>query len=421
MKHTGIADGIFRLSAHIQDLLFEGMWPLPHGMSMNSYIVKGNDIAIIDGVCGWDGVPETLFRQFEEMGLSAQDIRYVVLNHMEPDHTGWLTALKEVTGGFELVATPKALRLAKSFFGLDGSFCTLHPVKSGDRIELGKGKRLRFEEIPNVHWPETMATYEESTRTLFPCDAFGSFGTIREDAPFDDQLSESELAFFEEEAIRYYANIVAAFSGPVLKALEKLEPLDIRVLAPGHGIVWRKNPQRIIRLYRRLAEWASSPTEPEITLIWAGSKRSMEPFLQTVLEGIQEEGVRIHVHKVPETHISYILPSALRSRAVILGIPYSVEPLPAPLAHVLDDLGRKRITGRELFWFLGAEGLDPQERQQIETSIEGELERIFEKYQMRWNWDRNRGHDPSRIHTWMKEFVQNHPQSFADQRVACGT
>jgi flavorubredoxin len=383
MKYSNVTDGIFRLSAHIHDLLFEGMWPLPHGMSMNSYIVQGKEIAIIDGVCGWDGVPETLFRQFEERGLSVQDIRYVVLNHMEPDHTGWLVPLKQITRGFELVATPKALRLAKSFFGLDESFCTLHPVKSGDRIDLGKGKVLRFEEIPNVHWPETMATYEESSRTLFPCDAFGSFGAIREEAPFDDQLSESELAFFEEEAVRYFANIVAAFSGPVKKALEKIDSLDIRVLAPGHGIVWRKNPGRIVELYRRLAEWSTDPTEPEITLLWAGTEPSMGPLVKAAIDGAREEGVQIHVHKVPETHISYILSSVLRSSGVIMGIPYSSDPLPSPLAHALDDLGRKRMTGRKFFWFLQGKGLEPEGEQRSEALVE-EIDRILEKYQMRW-------------------------------------
>jgi len=384
MQIAHITEGLYRLSAHIEGILFEGMWPLPHGMTMNSYIVKGKEIAIIDGVCGWDGVPETLFRQFEELGLSVQDIRYVVLNHMEPDHTGWLTPLKKVARGFELVATPKALRLAKSFFGLDESFCALHPVKSGDRIDLGHGKILRFEEIPNVHWPETMATYEESSGTLFPCDAFGSFGSVPDYAPFDDRLSEKELARFEEEAIRYYANIVAAFSAAVKKAIEKLSPLDIRIVAPGHGIIWRKDPQRIIELYNRLAQWSTYPTEPEITLIWAGRERSMGSFIQSAIEAIQQEGCRVHVHKVPNTHISYILPSVLRSKGVMFGIPYSADPIPSPIVHVLDDLGRKRILERSFFWFLGAEGMDLHEQIQREASIEEEMNRIFEKYQMRW-------------------------------------
>ncbi|MCX7787748.1 MAG: FprA family A-type flavoprotein, partial [Spirochaetes bacterium] len=305
MEYSILTEGIYRLSAHIEGILFEGMWPLPHGMTMSSYIVKGKDIAIIDGVCGWDGVPETLFQQFDALGLSIGDIRYVVLNHMEPDHTGWLTDLKKATQGFELVATPKALRLAKSFFGLDESFCTLHPVKSGDRIDLGKGRILRFEEIPNVHWPETMATYEESTGTLFSCDAFGSFGRVPEETYCDDLLTEEGIRFFEQEAIRYYANIVAAFSLPVQKDIEKLTPLDIRIVAPGHGIIWKKNPQRIIELYGRLAEWATSPTEPEITLIWAGKEQSMGRLLNPIIHAAEKEGVTVHVHKVPDTHISY--------------------------------------------------------------------------------------------------------------------
>ena len=384
MKPIQVTDGIFRLSAHIQNILFEGLWPIPYGMTMNSYIVKGRDIALIDGVCGWDGVPETLFRQFDEIGLSVHDIRYVVLNHLEPDHTGWLTALKKVTQGFELVATSRALRLAKSFFGLDASFCTLRPVQSGDRIDLGNGRVLRFEEIPNVHWPETMATYEERTGTLFPCDAFGSFGSVPDHAPFDDRLSKKELAFFEEEAIRYYANIVAAFSAAVKKAIEKLSPLDIRIVAPGHGIVWKKDPERIVDLYRRLAEWSTEPAEQEITLLWAGTERSMGDLLKVVRNEAEEEGVRLHVHKVPDTHISTILASVLRSTGVIIGIPPSSDPLPSPMAHVLDDLGRKRMTNRLFFWFGRTAGIYGQTNLQPDSSTDEELNRIFQKYQIRW-------------------------------------
>ncbi|MFQ3620376.1 MAG: FprA family A-type flavoprotein [Spirochaetales bacterium] len=401
MQSSLITEGIYRLSAHIHTILFEGIWPLPQGMTMNSYIVQGKDIAIIDGVCGWDGVPETLFQQFDQLGLSVGDIRYVVLNHMEPDHTGWLEPLKKITRGFELVATPRALRLAKSFFGLDETFCTLHPVKSGDRIDLGRGKVLQFEEIPNVHWPETMATYEQSTQTLFSCDAFGSFGAVPDSTPSDDLLSEKLLTHFEQEAIRYYANIVAAFYLPVLKAIEKLRPLPIRILAPGHGLVWKKDPGRIITLYQRLAEQTPAPKEKGITLLWTGPSSTLSPLIGEITQKMHNASIPLYVHRVPPTHVSYILSSILRSSVVILGLPPFVTELPSPLAHILDDLGRKKIGGRT-FFCLRANLQTKNTRssdlslleQDLETinpftetagsCIEEEIAQISRKYQVRW-------------------------------------
>src|SRR5512143_2233226 len=150
MRASQVTDGIFRLSANIgSDILFEGIWPLPHGAAMNSYIVKGREVAIVDGVCGWDGVPETLYSQMEQIGVDVKDIRYVVINHTEPDHTGWLKSFLNITSDFEVVITQKGLDLAKAFYSLDVKFRT---VTSGDSIDLGNGKKLLFEETPNVHW-----------------------------------------------------------------------------------------------------------------------------------------------------------------------------------------------------------------------------------------------------------------------------
>ncbi len=169
MRANEVADGIYRLCANIgSEVLFEGIWPLPKGASMNSYLVKGKDVAIIDGVGDWDGVPETLYAQLDELGVKAEDIRYVIINHTEPDHTGWLRSFSSMNHDFEVLATARGVELAKAFFGLDVAF---RAVKSGDSVDLGNGKRLVFEEIPNVHWPDTMATFETSTGTLLCCDA----------------------------------------------------------------------------------------------------------------------------------------------------------------------------------------------------------------------------------------------------------
>jgi flavorubredoxin len=376
MHGSLVTDGIYRLSAKVHNILFEGLWPIPHGVSMNSYIVKGDEVAIIDGVCGWDGVPETLYRQLDDIGVDVKDIRYVVLNHLEPDHSGWLESFAGLTRGFEIVASAKGIEVAKAFYGFDERF-RFRAVRSGDIIDLGAGKKLLFEEIPNVHWPETMATYEMGTGTLLPCDAFGSFGAIAGDAPFDDDLTEEQLAFFEGETLRYYANIVSAFSLPVRKAIDKLAPVPIKVIAPGHGIVWRRNPGRILDMYKKLSSYAGGPAEAEVTVIWGSMYGMTEKGVEPVVEGVKAEGLPVHVHRTPETHLSYILASALRSGGIVLGMPtYEYRMFP-PVAHVLDDLGRKRIVNRKAFRF-GSFGWS--------GGAQKELDEMMRSHRMGWDF-----------------------------------
>jgi flavorubredoxin len=140
----------------------------------------------------------------------------------------------------------------------------------------------------------------------------------------------------------------------------------------------------------------------------------MGPLVKAAIDGAREEGVQIHVHKVPETHISYILSSVLRSSGVIMGIPYSSDPLPSPLAHALDDLGRKRMTGRKFFWFLQAKGLEPEGEQRSEALVE-EIDRILEKYQMRWE-----ALESAHIPRHTEEIVYQQSRALAMELVAGG-
>lgn len=343
MKASEVADGIFRLSANIgSNMLFEGIWPLPNGASMNSYLVKGRDVAIIDGVGAWDGVPETLYAQFAQVGVKVEDIRYVVINHTEPDHTGWLRSFASMTSDFEVLITAKGLELAKAFYDLDVPY---RVVKSGDSVDLGNGKQLVFEEAPNVHWPDTMVTFEPTTGCLFCCDAFGTFGAVDE-ASYDDQLDESQLKFYEREALRYYANIVGRFSMAVNKAIDKVRKLDVRIVAPGHGPVWRQNPERIIRLYERLASYAKGPAKPLVTVLWGSMYGNTEKIVAPLLEGIAAEGVESVVYQVPQSHIGDILASAWESTGIALAMPtYEFQMFP-PMATILDELGRKHVKAK---------------------------------------------------------------------------
>jgi flavorubredoxin len=374
MKASPVADGIFRLSANIgSDVLFEGIWPLPNGASMNSYLVKGRDVAIIDGVCDWDGVPATLYAQLDELGVKVGDIRYVVINHTEPDHTGWLRTFATMTNDFEVLITAKGMELAKAFYGLDVPF---RVVKSGDSIDLGNGKQLVFEEIPNVHWPDTMVTFEPSSGTLFCCDAFGTFGAI-DGAPYDDQLDEQQLAFFEREALRYYANIVGRFSTPVNSAIAKVKKLPLRIVAPGHGPVWRRDPGRIVGLYERLASYAKGPAKPLVMVLWGSMYGNTEKTVAPLLEGIADEGVESVVYQVPQSHIGDILASAWEATGIALAMPtYEYQMFP-PMAVILDELGRKHVKGK-LALRVGSFGWS--------GGAQKELDEIIEHRKMGWQF-----------------------------------
>ncbi|MFW5801223.1 MAG: FprA family A-type flavoprotein [Spirochaeta sp.] len=371
---TEVVDGVFRLSANVHDILFEGMWPIPHGVAMNSYIVKGDKVAIIDGVCEWDGVPETLFAQLDQMDVKVEDIDYVILNHLEPDHTGWLNAFKKIRKDFTIVTSKKGADVAEAFYGITENIQT---VVSGDEIDLGQGRVLQFYEIPNVHWPETIATYDVKSKTLFPCDAFGSFGAVADSAPYDDQLGQSQIDFFEDEALRYYANIVGAFSLPTRKAIEKLGPLDIKIIAPGHGIVWRKDPGKIVNDYLRYVSYSKGPAKPVVTVIWGTMYGMSAQGVKPVVEGLESAGVTVHVHQVPETNVSYILKDVWQSTGVVLGMPtYEYKMFP-PMVAVLDEIGKKKALNRLAFRF-GSYGWS--------GGAQKELDEINDRLKMNWQF-----------------------------------
>jgi len=327
------------------DTLFEGMWPLPHGCSMNAYVIKGHDIALVDGVWAHKNAPASLLAQLQGMGLEPRDIRYVIMNHAEPDHTGWLKTFLELTDRFELVGTEKGVELARAFYGAD---LTCRVVRTGDSIDLGKGKRLHFVEVPNVHWPETMVTYEEFTGALLSCDLFGSFGALGVDV-CDDQMRAEEQRLYEDEALRYYSNVIARFSSSVVRAIDKVSEFDIQIVAPAHGPVWRGNPQRIIELYRRFASFGEGPAEPVVTVIWGSMYGNTEEAVEPLIAGLASEGVEALVHRVPETHVSHVLASAWRSTGIILAMPTHEFMMFPPMADVLEELGRKQVTNKVAF------------------------------------------------------------------------
>lgn len=373
MNVTKVTEDIYQLSVNMEDILFEGLWEIPNGVSVNSYIIKGEKTAIVDGVCGWDGVPESLFKLLDKLGIDPKSIEYLIINHMEPDHSGWIEDFKKINNDFKIVCSQKSAELLDAFYGHTENITV---VKDNDTLDLGKNHVLKFVEIPNVHWPDTIATFDTLTGTLFPCDAFGSFGTVT-DSNYDDMLTSEEIEFYEREAVRYYSNIVAAFSMPVKKAIEKCAPLPIKVIAPGHGIVWRENPSKIIEDYIRYASYQKGSAKEEITLIWGSMYGMTEKAVNHVVELLEKENIKVNSHQVPQDSWGTVLASAWNSTGIILAMPtYEYKMFP-PMAAALEELGKKKLQGRKAFR-LGSYGWS--------GGAQKELDEIMDRYCMNWDF-----------------------------------
>lgn len=322
--------------------LFEGLWPITQeGVSYNSYLINDEKKAIIDLTRSVKG-DEYLSKIDHITDLS--EIEYVIVNHMEPDHSGLIRTLRRIVPEVTLVGTAKTKEMLEKFFSITDNVLV---VNDGDILPLGN-RTLQFLSTPFLHWPETMMTYDIQDKILFSCDAFGSYGAIR-GALFDDDCKSRE--FYLKEALRYFVNIVANFSSRVLAAIEKLKDLPTDIIAPSHGLIWRQNIPLIVDLYKKWAQCANGVTEPGVTLIYGSMYGNTEIVMNAVAEGIAAEGVPLDIFDVARTHVSYILPSLWTKRGVMIGAPtYEVSLFPT-MAEVLRMAGHKRIRQKKAAFF----------------------------------------------------------------------
>ena len=348
MQAVKLADKIFWIGAnvHTEDL-FEGIWPIPNGIALNSYVIKAEKIAVIELVREWGGASIGFLESLKSLNISLKDIDYVILNHLEPDHTGFAHILKSLAPKSKFVATEKGAALLDGFYGMKDNIIV---AKSGDSIDLGQGKSLEFTEIPHVHWPETMATFETDSKILFSGDAFGAFG-VHQGSIFDDETPQANKSYWEDEMLRYYANIISMFSPSVIKAIESLSPLDINMIAPSHGLVWRSKPEVVIKKYIRYANYNKNFAEPEICVVWGSMYGNTEAMLNAILKGISSEGIPVHVHRVPNEDASFILADAYKSAGLVIGTPtyeYSMFP---PMKYLMELLQKKHIWYKKVLFF----------------------------------------------------------------------
>lgn len=372
MFKSKVADNIFQTSINLHGILFEGLWEIPEGVSINSYIVKGDDVAIIDGFLVEESV-EPMMEYLEELNIDSSDVKYLIVNHTEPDHSGWIKEFRKVNPDVTIVCNAKSQDLIKSFYDIDENILVL---EDGDTVDLGQGHVLKAVMMPNVHWPDTMSMFDEKTGTLFSCDMYGSFGEISE-GNYDDNITEEDVKFYEREAMRYYSNIMASFSTAIKSAVEKTKELPYKIIAPSHGIVWRENPDKIIEDYIKYASYQRGVAEEKITVIWGSMYGMTEEAAMIAVDALKDEGIEVDVHNVPESNVGEILKSVWRSTGVVLAMPtYEYKMFPA-MFSVLDEIGKKRVQGRKALR-LGSYGWS--------GGAQRELDYVLEHNRMNWEF-----------------------------------
>lgn len=334
-----VADGVFYVGVDDLELdIFESLWPLPNGVSYNSYLVVGSDkTALIDTVNA--RFSKQLLDNVAE-ALRGRELNYVVLNHMEHDHSGSLPHVLEAYPNAIVVGTPMAMSMAKSFYGVADRYIA---VKDGDVISLG-GKTLKFIHAPWLHWPETMVTYLLENRILFSCDAFGSFGALRNKL-FDEEV---DMKLYLDEAKRYFSNIVAPVASYVLKAIEKLGSLKIDILAPSHGPLY-KRPHEIIRFY---VDWSKPKFEPKVVIAYSSMYGNVEKMASEVARGVKSKGVRSILVDLSRTHISYVLKEVIDAPSIAIGSPTYDGDLHPHVKAFIDYLAIKKIKQRNVGIFV---------------------------------------------------------------------
>ncbi len=287
--------------------LFENNWPLPNGVAYNSYIVKAEKNALIDTL--EFGSKDDYLDVINDI-LEGKKLDYLIVNHMEPDHSSMVGILLKFYPEIKIVGNNKTFKMLEAYYKVTAN--NFHEVKDGEILDLG-GKKLQFFLTPWVHWPETMMTYDPDEKILFSCDAFGTFGTL-DGAIFDDEIN---FSFYEDEARRYFSNIVGKYSNMVQKALAKLSGTEIKMVCPSHGPVWRSNPSVIISLYDRLSRHEG---EDGVVIAFASMYGNTEKMADYVARMLAEDGIKnIRIFDVSKTHASFILSEIWKYNRVILG------------------------------------------------------------------------------------------------------
>lgn len=295
------------------------------GSTYNSYLIKDRKTALIDTT--WYPFREEYVANLEkEVGL--YNIDYIIANHSETDHSGGLKLLLEKIPGTPVYCTANGAKMLKKHYHQDWNF---QIVKTGDTLNLGEYELL-FIEAPMLHWPDSMFTYVKGAAVLMPNDAFGQhYATSRF---FNDEVDECELY---QEALKYYANILTPFSRQVRQKIDQFKTLNLPVdiIAPSHGVIWRKNPLQIVEKYY---EWAGDYQEDFVAIVYDTMWNGTKHMAHAIALGLEEAGVKAKIFHAPTTDHTELIAQIFKAKAMIVGSPTMNNVVLTSIAGVMGEV-----------------------------------------------------------------------------------
>jgi len=330
-----ITDDLIWVGANDRRLaMFEGVYSVPYGVSYNSYLLLDEKTVL------FDTVDKTVGRRFfenVEFALDGRELDFLIIQHMEPDHSAVLNEFIHRYPDTKIVCNAKIQLLIKQFFNLD---VDAFIVKEGDTLNTGK-HNLSFVMAPMVHWPEVMMTYDSTDSILFSADAFGTFGALN-GAIFADEV-DFDLDYMNE-ARRYYTNIVGKYGPQVQAVLNKAAALDIKMICPLHGFVWRENLTDIISKY---SLWSSyQPEESGVMIAYASVYGNTENAAEILSSLLRNKGIKTVMFDVSVTPVSEIIAAAFRwSHLVFASTTYNMG-IFVSMEEMLSDLVAHNIQNR---------------------------------------------------------------------------
>ena len=335
-----ISDRIFYVGVNDDDkVLFEGLWPLPAGVSYNSYVVADEKVALIDTV--ESGFEEEFLENVRE-AAGGRALDYLVVNHMEPDHSSLITFILEEYPDLKILANAKTLPMLKGYHDVPEERVQI--IAEGEAVSLGSCS-LRFFMAPMVHWPETMVTWLEEENTLFAGDAFGTFGAI------DENVVDEESTFGQycDEMMRYYACIVGKYGKPVQTALQKLSGLDIKRICSTHGPVWETGIADVVALYDRMSRYE---VERGVCIVYGNTAAAADALAME----LEERGIPYAIHDLAgnnagELGLSGALRDVFRYDTIVVGSPTYNNGIFPPVESFMKALQARLIKGRRFYAF----------------------------------------------------------------------
>ena len=324
-------------------VLFEGLWPLPYGVSYNSYLVVDQKVALIDTVeAGFED--EFLVNIAEAIGN--RQIDYLIVNHMEPDHSSLVGYMLERYPDLMIVANAKTVPMLKGYYNVPQE--RIHVIAEGEELSLG-GCSLKFYMIPMVHWPETMVTWLECENTLFSGDAFGTFGAVP-DSILDEEGTFNE---YKDEMMRYYSNIVGKYGTPVQSALKKLSGLEVLRICSTHGPVWENEVAEVVALYDKMSRYE---VERGVCIVYGSMYGNTAAAAEALAEELDKLGIPYAIHDLAgnnsgELGISGALRDVFKYDTVVVGSPTYNNGIFPPVETFMRSLQARLIKNRRFYAF----------------------------------------------------------------------